>query len=51
MKFYSGVFINHKYYYLGLRGKKNEDSAYSSFDPDNRFLVTYSIYSETVAVQ
>ncbi|VVA27683.1 PREDICTED: phospholipid-transporting ATPase [Prunus dulcis] len=35
----SGVFINHKYYYLGLRGKKNEDSAYSSFDPDNRFLV------------
>ncbi|KAM0984019.1 hypothetical protein ACFX2I_011418 [Malus domestica] len=37
----SGVFINRKYYYLGLWGKKSGDSAiaYSSFDPNNRFLV------------
>ncbi|KAM1082447.1 hypothetical protein ACFX2I_021004 [Malus domestica] len=35
----SGVFINDKYYYLGLRGKKNAGSSYSSFDPNNRFLV------------
>ncbi|KAL6187139.1 hypothetical protein ACLB2K_043254 [Fragaria x ananassa] len=35
----SGVFINYKYYYLGLRGTKGEDSSYSSFNPDNRFVV------------
>ncbi|KAM1194258.1 hypothetical protein ACFX15_020573 [Malus domestica] len=41
----SGVFINDKYYYLGLRGKKNAGSSYSSFDPNNRFLMIKFIQS------
>ncbi|TQD76032.1 hypothetical protein C1H46_038428 [Malus baccata] len=42
-----GVFINRKYYYLGLWGKKSGDSAvaYSSFDPNNRFLMIKFIQS------
>ncbi|KAM1065591.1 hypothetical protein ACFX2B_020881 [Malus domestica] len=41
----SGVFINDKYYYLGLRGKKNAGSSYSSFNPNNRFLMIKFIQS------
>ena len=46
MKFCSGVFIDRKYYYLAL-GK----SVDNQFDPDNRFVVLCSCYSELNAME